>query len=157
MMRVSLLARCLFLAPLLAGLSSSARAAPAAAGSSPTSPASITQAAPLRVVAGTYRGTFGSAPIELVLTLDEGSDDSLHGWYVLTGSAKAERVLLAGEFEDDALTLEESHNGVDVSGHWDAALSDDGFVGQWSDINGENVTDVQLHRVNTPQALKKAP
>ena len=110
-----------------------------------------------RIVAGTYRGTFGSQThANWSLTLDSDADDSVHGWYTLGDSvAHGERVLLAGEFEDEALTLEESHNGVDVSGHWDAVLSGDGFSGQWSDINGENPVDVQLHRIFNQHQLGK--
>jgi hypothetical protein len=114
----------------------------AAASAQPTAPV-----AAARVVAGVYRGTFGSNTIEMTLTQDQDAEDSVHGWYVVLGSAKPERVQLAGEWEDDTLSLEESHNGVDVSGNWNAIFNDDGFAGQWSDINGEHATDIALHRV----------
>ncbi len=107
-----------------------------------------------RVVAGVYRGTFGSNAIEMTLTEDQDAEDSVHGWYVLLDSGHPERVQLAGEWEDDTLTMEESRNGIDVSGSWSAIFSDDGFTGQWSDINGEHATDIVLHRVSTTTKKK---
>ena len=108
----------------------------------------------MRVVAGVYRGTLGSNSIEMTLTQDKDAEDSVHGWYVVLGSAKPERVQLAGEWEDDTLSLEESHNGIDVSGNVSAIFNADGFAGEWSDINGEHATDIALHRVK-PAATKK--
>jgi hypothetical protein len=109
-----------------------------------------------RVVAGFYRGTFGSNTIEMTLTQDKDAEDSVHGWYVILGSANPERVQLAGEWEDDTLSMEESRNGIDVSGSWSAIFNDDGFAGQWSDINGEHATDIALHRVNPPTTKNKS-
>lgn len=126
-----------------------------AAGAAPsTDPVPASTPAVPRVVAGVYRGTFGSNTIEMTLTEDKDSEDSVHGWYVLLDSAHPERVQLAGEWEDDTLTMEESRNGIDVSGSWSAIFSDDGFSGQWSDINGEHATDVVLHRVPTTTKKK---
>ncbi len=132
--------------------SPSAPAAPTA-GSSAAAAASAPVA---RVVAGVYRGTLGSDTIEMTLTQDKDAQDSVHGWYVVLGSAKLERVQLAGEWEDDTLSLEESHNGVDVSGNWSAIFTDDGFAGQWSDINGEHATDFVLHRPHPTNTKKKS-
>jgi hypothetical protein len=100
-------------------------------------------------VAGVYRGSLGALQIELVLTLDTDAKDSVHGWYVPANETAtgANRVLLAGEFENDALSMEESHNDVDVSGTWSATLSDDGMSGTWSDAKGENEKPVTLKRI----------
>jgi hypothetical protein len=100
-------------------------------------------------VAGVYRGTLGTSNIELVLTLDESAEDSVEGWYVPLGAvaSTANRVLVAGEFENDALSMEESHNGVDVSGTWSATLSATGISGTWSDAEGEHEMPVHLMRI----------
>jgi hypothetical protein len=100
-------------------------------------------------VAGVYRGTLGTTPIELVLTLDTSAEDSVDGWYVPLGAAPstANRVLVAGEFEKDALSMEESHNGVDVSGTWSATLSKGGINGTWTDAEGEHEMPVMLKRI----------
>jgi hypothetical protein len=100
-------------------------------------------------VAGVYRGTLGATTIELVLTLDTTAEDSVDGWYVPVGVAPspANRVLVAGEFEMDALSMEESHNGVDVSGTWSATVSKGGIDGTWSDAEGEHEMPVMLKRM----------
>jgi hypothetical protein len=100
-------------------------------------------------VAGVYRGTLGPNSIELVLKLDETAEDSVDGWYVPLGVAPspANRVLVAGEFEKNALSMEESRNGVDVSGTWSATLSDGALTGTWSDAEGESEMPVMLKRI----------
>jgi hypothetical protein len=98
-------------------------------------------------VSGIYRGTIGQEQVDMTLKLDADSVDSLHGWYSVTGDPQRAHVLLAGELEDEALSMEESINGVDVSGHFNAVVTAESFTGEWSDINGEKVRQIDFRRV----------
>src|SRR5712664_1126353 len=62
----------------------------------------------------TLRGTLNGAPIQMELHLKLDEEAALEGSYVLLGQNL--KVLLAGEGEEDALMMEESVNGKDVSG-----------------------------------------
>jgi hypothetical protein len=104
-------------------------------------------ATPKLVVAGHYRGMLGTLEIDLTLTEDTDAEDSVHGWYRVLAPKGPSHVLLAGEFEDQALSMEESENGVDVSGTWNAIIDAEGISGQWSDVNGEHPRDFKLKRI----------
>ena len=106
-----------------------------------------TQKAPVVFRSGIYRGTIGQQQVEMQLLLDPNSADSVHGWYAVAGDHKKAHVLLAGELEDEALSMEESINGVDVSGHFNAVITAQSFSGEWSDSNGENLQKIEFTRL----------
>jgi|GEM_PF-3389810 len=85
---------------------------------------------------GTYRGQIGSREVQVQLVLDRSAEDSVTGSYFFFGEGT--NILLAGEFEGNQLHLEESKNGIDVSGTWDATMDSDHLRGTWND-DGETV------------------
>lgn len=94
---------------------------------------------------GTYRGHVGTRQVQVQLILDRSAEDSVIGSYFFFGEGT--NILLAGEFDGNQLHLEESRNGIDVSGTWDATLDADHFFGTWSDA-GETVRlDFDLKRI----------
>jgi hypothetical protein len=82
----------------------------------------------------TLRGTLDGVPIQMELHLKPNDDEALEGSYFLVG--QNHKVLLAGEFEEDALTMEESINGKDVSGLWDGVYDGVSLTGNWSSLDG---------------------
>jgi hypothetical protein len=82
----------------------------------------------------TLRGTLDGVPIQMELHLKPDDDEALEGSYFLLG--KNSKVLLAGEFEEDALMMEESVNGKDVSGLWDGVYDGVSLTGNWSSLDG---------------------
>jgi hypothetical protein len=75
-----------------------------------------------------------------------GESGALEGSYFVFG--RGQKIQLAGEFEEDALSMEESANGKDVSGLWDGAYDGTALTGNWSTTDG-----VVLH----PFVLKVIP
>jgi hypothetical protein len=94
----------------------------------------------------TLRGTLDGAPFQMDLRLKPGETAALEGSYFLFGQSR--KVLLAGEFEQDALMMEESVNGKDVSGLWDGVFDGVALSGNWSSPDGQ---------VLRPFVLKVAP
>jgi hypothetical protein len=92
------------------------------------------------------RGTLDGAQIQMTLHLKPGEADALEGDYFVVG--RNDKVLLAGEFEEDALMMEESANGKDVSGLWDGVYDGAVLRGNWSSVDGS---------VLRPFVLKAAP
>lgn len=80
------------------------------------------------------KGTLAGAAIEMQLRLKPDESAALEGSYVLNGQTG--HVLVAGEFEQDALTMEESVNGKDVSGLWDGLYDGKTLTGNWSSLDG---------------------
>jgi len=80
------------------------------------------------------RGTLGDAPIQVTLRAKDGADGGIEGEYFLFGHSR--NILLAGEFEEDEMLLEESENGTDVSGHWSGKLSGETIAGEWQSLDG---------------------
>jgi hypothetical protein len=98
-----------------------------------------------RIVPGLYRGTLGTEQIELRLSLQESAEDSVEGSYVVFG--KPDTIVVVGEFEAGELVMEESHNGVDVSGAWSGKIRGDHLVGTWTDQDGGDEKPFDVHRV----------
>jgi hypothetical protein len=90
--------------------------------------------APLFARPVTLRGTLDGVPIQMELHLKPGETDALEGTYFVIGQNN--KVLLAGEFEEDALMMEESANGKDVSGLWDGVYDGATLSGNWSSVDG---------------------
>ncbi len=84
-----------------------------------------------------FKGTLNGAPIEMQLRLKADETAAVEGNYVLNGQAG--HVLVAGEFEQDALMMEESVNGKDVSGLWDGVYDGKSLRGNWSSLDGETL------------------
>jgi len=102
------------------------------------------------------RGTLGGATIQFSLRPKEVADEGLEGEYFAFGGSG--KVLLAGEVQGDALLLEESENGKDISGQWDGKLQGDQLVGNWTSADGSITKPFSLTAIaqkNTaPQASK---
>lgn len=90
--------------------------------------------APLFARPVTLRGTLDGVQIQMELRLKPGETDAFEGNYFVAGQGS--KVLLAGEFEEDALMMEESVNGKDVSGLWDGVYDGAVLSGNWSSVDG---------------------
>lgn len=77
-----------------------------------------------------FRGTLGDKQVQLSIRPKNPADEGLEGEYFVFGSSQ--KVLLAGDGEGDALLLEESENGKDISGQWDGKLEGDTLSGNWT-------------------------
>lgn len=89
------------------------------------------------------RGTLNGAQIQMELHLKPGETDAVEGDYFVVGKNQ-EKVLLAGEFEEDALMMEESVNGKDVSGLWDGVYDGVALSGNWSSVDGASLRPFSL-------------
>lgn len=94
---------------------------------------------------GTYRGQIGSREVQVQLVLDRSAEDSVTGSYFFFGEGT--NILLAGEFEGNQLHLEESQNGIDVSGTWDATMDSDHIRGTWNDDDETGHLNFDLRRI----------
>ena len=118
---------------MLAGARLSAPAVQAADPAPP--PKAGSSLAPLFARPVVLRGTLNGAPIQMELHLKPGETDAVEGDYFVLGQNNV-KVLLAGEFEEDALMMEESVNGKDVSGLWDGVYDGASLSGNWSSVDG---------------------
>ncbi|HEY4073620.1 MAG TPA: hypothetical protein VGM52_11005 [Herbaspirillum sp.] len=116
---------------LLCDAATAADPAPPPAMLPPKAGASLSQ---LFTRAVTLRGTLDGVPIQMELHLKQDDNEALEGSYFLVGQNG--KVLLAGEFEEDALMMEESVNGKDVSGLWDGVYDGVSLAGNWSSLDG---------------------
>ena len=83
----------------------------------------------------TLRGTLGDQKIQVYLHLKEPVDEGVEGDYFVFG--RSHKILLAGEVENNTLSLEESENGTDISGQWDGKIDGNIIRGTW--ISADNV------------------
>jgi hypothetical protein len=81
------------------------------------------------------RGTLGSDQVQVNLRAKEEFEDGIEGYYFVFGSSQ--KVLLAGEIEGEDLFLEESANGIDVSGQWEGKMAGDVISGEWQSADGK--------------------
>ena len=75
------------------------------------------------------RGVLGGIQIQMHLHPHSDYEDSVQGDYFSFG--KSEKIMLAGEFQEGDLAMEESVNGTDVSGQWIGKLEGAVFRGTW--------------------------
>ena len=107
------------------------------------------------------RGTLGDEKIEMHLQRKpDPADGGMRGTYTIlnqkTGLASAD-ILLAGEYEGNDVSMEESINGKDVSGGWDGKFVDGIFSGTWSSVStGEEVTYPFSLKIQTSSASAKS-
>ncbi len=80
------------------------------------------------------RGTLGDEQIQMSIRPKPVAAEGLEGEYFIFG--RSQRILLAGEAEGADLFLEESENGTDVSGHWNATVAGDTISGDWASVGG---------------------
>jgi hypothetical protein len=95
------------------------------------------------------RGTLDGAQIQMELHLKAGETEAIEGSYFLIGQNA--KVLVAGEFEQDALMMEESANGKDVSGLWDGVYDGVTLSGNWSSVDGSVLRPFILKAASTAQ------
>ena len=117
------------------------------AGDAPTAgplpaPIAHSPAAALLARPATLRGKIGAQPIEMHLQMKVPADEGIEGDYLLTG--QTHKILLAGESENDNLSLEESENGSDISGLWDGVIDGRTIRGTWTSADGSVVKPFEL-------------
>lgn len=132
-----------------------------AADASAPAPASIpvpAQVAPPQLFSKpmVFRGTLGDKQVQLSIRPKNPADEGLEGEYFVFGSSQ--KVLLAGDGEGDALLLEESENGTDISGQWDGKLEGDTLSGNWTsaDFSVTRPFVLKVLPTSTPVPAKKA-
>lgn len=98
-----------------------------------------------------YRGTLGARPIVLRMGVKPDDPDGLNGEIALLadGTAPAQVLLIAGARDGDTLTLEESDDGVRISGQWVGVIAADGGM------SGERMNNDGS--ISTPFDLRPAP
>lgn len=103
-----------------------------------------------------FRGTLGDKQVQLSIRPKNPADEGLEGEYFVFGSSQ--NVLLAGDGEGDALLLEESENGKDISGQWDGKLEGDTLSGNWTSADFSVTRPFVLKVLSTsaPVPAKKA-
>lgn len=103
-----------------------------------------------------FRGTLGDKQVQLSIRPKNPADEGLEGEYFVFGSSQ--KVLLAGDGEGDALFLEESVNGKDVSGQWDGKLEGDTLSGSWTsaDFSVTRPFVLKILPTSAPVPAKKA-
>jgi len=103
-----------------------------------------------------FRGTLGDKQVQLSIRPKDPADEGLEGEYFVFGSSQ--KVLLAGDDEGDALLLEESENGKDISGQWDGKLEGDTLSGNWTSADFSVTRPFVLKVLSTsaPVPAKKA-
>lgn len=88
------------------------------------------------------RGTLGDAPMQMNLRPKADVAEGWEGDYFLFGQSA--RILLAGEFEEGEIAMEESENGIDVTGQWNGKFSGDTLVGEWMSVNSTTIKPFKL-------------
>lgn len=78
----------------------------------------------------TLRGKLGDQAIQVNLRLKPQIDEGVEGDYFLFG--RSQKILLAGEVDNDTVALEESENGTDISGQWEGKITGNVIRGTWT-------------------------
>lgn len=102
------------------------------------------------------RGKLGDDKVVMHLQPKTEDMDSVEGSYQLPGSKrnKGNKILLAGEVGGNKLSMEESEDGVDVSGQWDGELSGKTIRGVWQSDDGKATKDFVLELLEKKSAQK---
>ncbi|MFZ6730395.1 hypothetical protein ACO0LG_00530 [Undibacterium sp. Ji42W] len=106
------------------------------------------------------RGVMGNDKIRMHLQPKTEDRDSVEGSYVVAGGKRnqGKKILLAGEVSKNKLSMEESEDGVDVSGQWDGELKDNVIRGVWQSDDGKVSKDFVLELWLAPKTKKiKSP
>ena len=162
------LAVLVLLPALLSGFALSALAADEVPASAVTATTAVTAAAKKTAIKfAPMSNPFFAQPIELsgklgddrvVMHLQPKTEDrdSVEGSYLLPGSKrnKGGKILLAGEIGGNKLSMEESEDGVDVSGQWDGELSGKTIRGVWQSDDGKLTKDFVLELIEKKSGRK---
>jgi hypothetical protein len=96
-----------------------------------------------------FRGTLGDTQVQVAVRLKAVADEGLEGDYFIFG--RSQKILLAGELDGDKLFLEESENGINISGYWEGTLQQGGSIeGNWTSVDGKTARPFSLTPVKTP-------
>ena len=123
-----------FILALIFGLALSATVSAFAGELQSAPPLVHSPAASLLAKPVTLRGTLGDQKIQVYLHLKEQIDEGVEGDYFIFG--RSHKILLAGEVDNNTVSLEESENGTDISGQWDGKIDGNILHGTW--ISADN-------------------
>lgn len=101
----------------------------------------------------TLRGTLGDQKIQVFLHLKEPVDEGVEGDYFVFG--RWHKILLAGEVENNTLSLEESENGTDISGQWDGKIEGNTIRGNWISADNNVTKPFEVTVVATDATAEK--
>ena len=95
------------------------------------------------------RGKLGKDAVQMKLQPKLEDADSVEGSYLVQGGKRnhGNKILLAGEITGNKLTMEESEDGVDVSGQWDGELIGTSLRGTWQSDDGKRSESFALELV----------
>lgn len=98
------------------------------------------------------RGKLGKDQVQMRLQPKLEDADSVEGSYMVAGGKRnsGQKILLAGEVSGNKLTMEESEDGVDVSGQWDGELQGHTLRGVWQSDDGKRSEDFVLELISVP-------
>lgn len=104
------------------------------------------------------RGTMGNDKIRMHIQPKPEDRDSVEGSYVVAGGKRnqGKKILLAGEVSKNKLSMEESEDGVDVSGQWDGELKDNIIRGVWQSDDGKVSKEFVLELLPSPKKQTKS-
>lgn len=110
-------------------------------------------------VATIYRGLLGDQRVQMILTADPEQPGGFVGEYFVFGGGR--NIQLAGDIDEENFYLEESEDGVTVSGSWDGKLVIEAnrayIVGTWKNADDTASLPFKLERVlRTRSYLKRA-
>ena len=127
----------------------------AAHAADPMTPLAQSPAAGLLARPVTLRGTLGTDKIQMQLHLKASPEEGIEGNYLLFGQSS--KVLLAGETENDDLSMEESIDGSVISGQWDGKIEANTIRGTWLSADGSVSKPFELHVVPTAGLAAQKP
>ena len=108
-------------------------------------------------VATIYRGVLGEMPVQLTLSVKADDPAELIGEYFVFGGGR--NFQLAGEIDNDSVYLEESDDGVRISGSWEGKLVVEAsrafIVGTWHNADETRSLAFKLERVLGTRSLLK--
>ena len=102
-----------------------------------------------------FSGTLGDMAIQLTVRPKEIIDEGLEGEYFVFG--RSQKILLAGELEDDRIFLEESENGTNISGQWEGKLRADAVQGTWMSADGAVSKPFELKLIRSSAGSAQKP
>ncbi|MBC3933550.1 hypothetical protein [Undibacterium curvum] len=154
---VSAASVCRFCASLSLSLNLAANATQVQAAAAESVPATATVQHPVLKHAVEFSGMLGKQAVHVFLRPKKDEIDGLEGYYTLNTSGKtpAKRILLAGELAGDRISLEESQDGTEVSGQWDAELKGGQLTGSWLSADGNTSMEFVL-KLRSPRMLRQA-
>ena len=103
----------------------------------------------------TLRGKLGDQAIQVHLHLKEQIDEGIEGDYFLFG--RTQKILLAGEVDNNTLSMEESENGTDISGQWDGKIDGNMIRGTWTSADASVTKPFEVAAVDTAAVAAAVP